>query len=570
MGNIKSLKTLTEKIYVYKKAEFEVELEAVYQNGFDFEEISLDIEFTSKKGKAYRHPAFLYKEYKPDENGQYTITDDSAPVWRIRISPMEEGVHSAKIILTEKGSVSDTYDFSFNAEESEDNRGFIKVEPTASKSFCFNNGEIYTPIGQNVCWGDKIDWNNRTCPETLHMQERILSKMHKYKANWTRFWLSASWDSGFFKANRNDRTDDFSGAFDRASRIDDYMEILEKNDMYACMVFYYHGMFNIGGANCDWENNAFNSANEYGYLEAAGDFFKNSRCIKEAKQYLRYISARYGYSRNIFCWEHFNEINFVDGDLDDIYEWHRIMTDWLRKNDAHGHMITTSSGQNRYTLCFDPMFDFIVFHRYGRCKNIKLIAHEAYLSVPYYDRPIMLEESGDSGFNIATQPITRHQQLWVGIMGNTPATAMEWFWDEWDRLGEKYNDPDFAYRDFKPVAEFAARIPRTDKKQRFTSYERIAFNHKQADVIGYCGEDYTYLWFYDTEYRADNQVITEIESSTFELMIDNGEYKFEWIDTYTGEVFLSETVVSKGKQIKHKTPVFTRDIALAVEKIKQR
>ena len=50
-------------------------------------------------------------------------------------------------------------------------------------------------------------------------------------------------------------------------------------------------------------------------------------------------------------------------------------------------------------------------------------------------------------------------------------------------------------------------------------------------------------------------------------MIDNGEYKFEWIDTYTGEVLLTETVVSKGKQLRHHTPVFTRDIALAVEKL---
>lgn len=568
MSKISSVKQLTKEIMVFKKAEFEVDINAVFKNGFDFEEISIDLEFTPENGKTYRHPAFLYKEYKPDENGQYTITDNSLPVWRIRISPMVSGKHNAKVVLKEKGSVTATYDLEFTAVENPDKRGFLKVEPEAKKTFCFENGEIYTPVGQNVCWGDKINWQESTSPETLDMQRRILSKMHKYKANWTRFWLSASWDTGFFKLNRDDRTDDFSGAFDRASRIDDYMDILEENDMYSCMVFYFHGMFNIGGANCHWHNNAFSAKSKYGYLTDAGDFFKNPRCIKEAKQYYRYMIARYGYSKNIFCWEHFNEINFCDGDLDDIYEWHRIMTDFIRETDAHNHMITTSSGQNRYTLCFDPMFDFIVFHRYGRCENIKNIAHEAFLSAPYYDRPIMIEESGDNGHGIATQPITRHQQLWVGIMGNTPATAMEWFWDEWDRLGEKYGDPDFAYRDFKPVAEFAARIPRKDKKMRFTSYERIAYNHPQADVIGYCGEDYTYLWFYDKQYRADNQVITEISSTTFQLMLENGEYRFQWIDPYTGDVLLTETLSPKGKQLHHHTPVFTRDIALAVEKIK--
>lgn len=567
MGIINSVKRLTKEICVYKKAEFEIGVDADFNNGFDFDEIALDIEFTAKSGKTYRHPAFLYKQYKPDQNGQYTITDDSAPVWRARISPMEEGLHAAKMVLCEKGEVTDTYEFSFCAVANSDNRGFIGVEPIAKKSFVFANGEIFTPIGQNVCWGDKINWKECSSPETLEMHKRILKKMHKYKANWTRFWISATWDTGFFNLNKNDRTDDFSGAFDRASRIDDYIDILEENDMYACFVFFHHGMFNIGGANCDWHNNAFSDKSKHGYLTDAGDFFKNPRAIKDAKQYARYISARYGYSKNIFCWQHFNEVNFCDGDLDDIYEWHRIMTDFLRKNDAHGHMVTTSSGQNRYTLCFDPMFDFVAFHRYGRCQNVKLIAHEAYLSAPYCDRPIMIEESGDNAYGIAVQPITLHQNLWVGIMGNTPATAMEWFWDERDRLGEKYDDPDYSYRGFKPIAEFAARIPRADKKQRFVSYERIAFNHKNADVLGYCGEDYTYLWFYDKDYRADNPEVREIDSGTFELMIDNGKYKFEWIDTYTGEVLLTETVMSKGKQIKHKTPVFTRDIALAVEKL---
>lgn len=566
MGIIKSVKQLTQEIYAYELAEFEVILDAKYKNGFDYEEISLDIEYTSNTGKKLIQPAFLYKEYTPDENGKYTVCDDSVPVWRIRISPTGSGEYTANVILTQNGTVCDKKSISFNVLSARDTRGFLKVEPTVRKAFAFDNGEIFTAIGQNVCWGDKVDWHNRTSSEDLAMQERILSKMHKYKANWTRYWTNASWDTGFFKAN--DRTDDFTCALDRAARIDGYIELLRKYDMYSCMVFYYHGMFNKNGPNTDWPNCAFNADNPHGYLTNPADFFNSPRCKKEAKQYIRYMVARYGYSRNIFCWEFFNEVNFTDGDPDDIHEWHREMTDFIRSIDAHGHMVTTSSAGNRVPIIFDDMFDYINMHRYGKTQNIKMIMHEAYLSASDYDRPIIMEESGDNAHGIATNPITRHQQFWVGIMGNTPATAMEWFWDEWDRSGEKYGDQDFAYRDFAPVAEFAARIPRKDKKQRFVSYERIAFNHSRADALGYCGDNYAYIWFYDKEYRADSPEVTTVESTTLELILENGDYTAEWIDTYTGKVFLKEDITVKGRFVKLNTPEWSRDIALAFEKKK--
>ena len=126
--------------------------------------------------------------------------------------------------------------------------------------------------------------------------------------------------------------------------------------------------------------------------------------------------ARYGFSRNIFSWELFNEVNFTDGDPDDIKSWHREMSEFIRKTDSHPHMVMTSSSVNRYPIIFDEMFDYINMHRYGDPGNPKMIAHEAYLAFYDFNRPIMLEESGFDGYHVSVNPIMRHQQQWVVIM----------------------------------------------------------------------------------------------------------------------------------------------------------
>lgn len=561
---IKSVKCISNSITAYEMFEMEVDIKEVQGNGFDFSELSVDFEYTDKCENKLTHPAFLYKEYLPNNMNRFTVCDSSAPVWRIRITPQNEGEYHAAVIVRENGIITDQAEFIFYASKCKDSRGFIKVEPTLHKAFMFQNGEIFTPIGQNVCWCDKVDWKNRTSSETIVMYDRIFSRMNKFRANWTRLWLSASWDLSFFK--KNDRTDDFSAALDRAARLDAIFKLYEKYDLYSVMVFYFHGMFNDGGANTDWENNAFNVNNPNGYLEKPGDFFVNPRCIKETKQYIRYMIARYGFSRNIFSWELFNEVNFTDGDPDDIKSWHREMSEFIRKTDSHPHMVTTSSSVNRYPLIFDEMFDYINMHRYGDPGNPKMIAHEAYLAFYDFNRPIMLEESGFDAYHVSVNPIMRHQQQWVGIMGNTPAGAMEWFWEEWDSLDSDNNDPYFSYRDFAPAAEFAKRIPRADKKQRFVSCERLALNDEHADVLGYNGEDYVFLWIYDRKYTVNNPVPVTISGVTMELMINSGEYIAEWYDTYKGEVFLTEQLTVKGDFVKIKTPEWSRDIALAITK----
>lgn len=563
-GKIKKAVCLTKEAAAYELFELEIIVEEVSGNGFDPDSLRLDLLLTMPDGTHRSHPCFLYKKANINADGVYSVDPQSPPVWRARITPPVEGTYTADICLFENNIKTDSLTVDFSVKPAKDLRGFIKVEESIHKAFQFENGQIFTPIGQNVCWDEKVNWKEHKSPETLEMYRGIFEKMHKFKANWSRLWLSAEWDFGFF--GRNCRTNDYSAVLHRAARLDDLLKLMEKYEIYCVMVLFHHGIFNDGGANTDWINNAFNITNPYGYLKKPAEFFTDSRAVKEARQYLRYIVARYGYSRNIFSWELFNEVNFTAGDSDEIRSWHRLMTEFLRKCDFHPHMITTSASINRYPLIFDDMFDYINMHRYGDPGNPKMIAHEAYLAFSDFDRPIIMEESGFDAYHPFTHYIARHQQIWVGLMANTPATAMEWFWGEWDKYTNGTDDIYYSYRDFAPAALFADMIPRKDPKQRFVSRERLALNHPRADVLGYNGEDYAYLWIYDALYTVKSPEPVTIENITMELWLENGDYTAKWFDTYKGEFFKEEKFTVKGRFISISPPKFKKDIALAIQR----
>lgn len=563
-GKIKKAVCLTREATAYELFELEIIIEGASGNGFDPDSLRLDLLLTMPDGAFRSHPCFLYKKANINAEGVYYVDPQSLPVWRARIAPTVEGTYTADICLFENNIKTDSLTLKFNVKPAKDLRGFIKVEESIHKAFQFENGQIFTPIGQNVCWDEKVNWKEHKSPETLEMYRGIFEKMHKFKANWSRLWLSAEWDFGFF--GRNCRTDDYSAVLHRAARLDDLLRLMEKYEIYCVMVLFHHGIFNDGGANTDWVNNAFNISNPYGYLKKPAEFFTDPRAVKETRQYLRYMVARYGYSRNIFSWELFNEVNFTAGDSDDIRSWHRLMTDFLRKCDFHPHMITTSASINRYPLIFDDMFDYINMHRYGDPGNPKMIAHEAYLAFHDFDRPIIMEESGFDAYQPFTHYIARHQQIWVGLMANTPATAMEWFWGEWDKYTNGTDDKYYSYRDFAPAAYFADMIPRKDPKQRFVSKERLALNHPRADVLGYNGADYAYLWIYDASYTVKSPDPVTIENITMELWLENGDYTAKWFDTYTGKYFKEEKFTVKGRFIRISPPKFEKDIALAIKR----
>lgn len=563
-SKIKGVGCLTGQPTAYKKLEFEIEVEALEGNIFDYEHISLELEFKSPEGKVYKHPAFFFRGYefedlrlvnpKPEDDG-----------WRIRITPKESGEYSAALRLFEDGGLTDEVLFSFNVGDNDDKRGNVGVEPVNRKTFCFEDGTPYIAIGQNACWsGWDVVWDKEDSKNTTLYLEQIYRRMGDHKANWTRLWMSQKYNSVIPLGSD---PADLYPALGRGILNDRLLEACAENGIYLDLVFFSHGIFiNNGSADRCWGENPFNIDNG-GYLENTGDFFNDERAKKDTKQYIRYMIARHGYSCNLFCWELFNEADAVEADPDDVINWHREMTAFIRENDCHGHMITTSACRNRSPLIFDDIYDFISMHRYSEPDNVKLIVHEAYMASSEFDRPILVAESGNSWRGPIMSEITRHHSVWTGIMGNTAGTAMNWWWDRVEKYENEIGKPLICYKDFAIAAEYAKRIPRNAEGCRFVMRERLACNKPFVEAMGYNGRDFAYIWLYDSRFTRKNPIDETVEVGDFEVILENGEYTAEWIDTWTGESVEKQIVTVKGNFARFSSPSFKRDIAVAIEKI---
>lgn len=560
---IKSVSCLSETAESQALLEFEVELSGLSGNVFDYEHISLDLHFKDSTGAEAVQPAFFYRAFE-FENFTLGRSRPERDCWRIRITPRHSGPYGAKLTLTVDGSAADSVTFGFNVSEGEEKRGQVTVEPINRRSFVFEDGSPFYAIGENVCWsGQDVRWPEESRYTTSYIEE-VYKRLHNHSADWVRLWMSPFYNSIIPRdGNPSQLYEGLGGAI----LTDRLFESLDENDLYVDLVLFYHGMFDSRGDNKNWKNCPFNIETDGGYLKNPSEFFVDERAKKDTKIYIRYMLARYGYSRNLFCWELFNEADACEADPDALLLWHREMTEFIRQNDCHSHMITTSASKNRSPLIFDGIYDFISMHRYGEPDNAKLIVHEAYMAASEFKRPILVAESGNSWRGPIMSLITRHQSVWSGLMGNTAGTAMNWWWDRVEEYEREIGKPLSCYKDFKIAANFVRRIPRSDPSIRFVMRERLACNKPFTEAMGYNGRNFVYLWLYDSRFTRKNPAAELIEAADFEVMLENGDYRAEWIDTWSGDIIKAETISVRGEFARIVSPPFRRDIAVAIEKI---
>lgn len=560
---IKSIACLSDCIESQSRLEFEVVVSNLQGNVFDYEHITLDFHFKDENGTQYVHPAFFYRgfEFENLYLGNPKPENDS---WRIRITPKVCGIYKANLVLTIDGIEVENVYFDFNVCKGKEKRGQITVEPINRRTFIFEDGSPFTAIGENVCWsGSDVRWPSDSKYTTSYIED-IYKKLHHHSANWVRLWMSPSYN-GIIP--RDDEPSNLYSGLGGAILTDRLFEALQENDLYVDLVLFYHGMFDSRGDNKNWENCPFNINTNGGYLRNPAEFFVDEQAKKDTKIYIRYLIARYGYSRNLFCWELFNEADSCEADPDDVLSWHRDMTQFIRQNDCHSHMITTSACRNRNPLIFDDIYEFISMHRYGEPDNAKLIVHEAYMAATEFKKPILVAESGNSWRGPLMSLITRHQSVWTGIMGNTAGTAMNWWWDRVDEYEKEIGKPLSCYKDFEIAAKFACRIPRNNPTIRFVMRERLACNKPFTEAMGYNGKNFVYLWIYDSRFTRKNPEEETIETADFEVLLENGEYKVEWFDTWSGDIVKTDVISVRGEFAHISSPSFKRDIAVAIEKM---
>jgi hypothetical protein len=293
------------------------------------------------------------------------------------------------------------------------------------------------------------------------------------------------------------------------------------------------------------------------------------QAISDAKKFMRYAVARWGYSTNVAAWEYFNEID--PGLPTD--RFYADVGKYLEQVDPYNHLRTTSTWHPSAKDCRHPDIDIGQLHHYMRPvtkENYKdevavIIDKTAFLREHSPTKPVLIGEFGlatpkwglSDDMKQDTEAVHFHNSLWASAFAGNSGTAMFWWWDQLDRQD--------AYGHYKPLADFLADVS-------FAGLRRLnaVASDNQLHILGSQANDRAYLWLSNPKAAWSSIVIennqpTEIKDAAISIKdLQPGTYNIEWWGTHEGRIIQKQQVSLKAGLLKIPVPPFTRDIACKI------
>ncbi len=592
------------ELSVGDKLEFSFNLPSTYRNPFDPEEISVDGHFTGPSGDEMVVPGFFYQDYE-----RYLVSDDEgrrlealdpkgAPGWKIRFTPLEAGMHTYEISITDAGGTRTTQPGEFDVQAG-DSLGFVRTCPDGGKGFVLDNGDYFFPIGFNYrspydvryesnilrerltdptqdCASSNVALDDGTFGYEENMEEMAghgMNFMETWMAPW---WLAIEWSPqriGFRGAGRYNLRN--------AWKLDRVMDAAAAHDIYVQLVLINHGQLS-SFVDAEWQDHPYNVENG-GFLQSPEEVFSDERARRLTKNMLRYIIARWGYSPYIFSWNLLNEMNLVGDNnrfwrSDEITEWFEEMTLYLKETDPWDHMVT-----GHFTGNFDSDIfriegvDYSANNAYYNVNNQDLVSRlrGTYNFHRRFDKPFLVAEYGGTSGGGTVRNLKRDLQvgLWAGY--TMPIAASPLFW--WNQLVRDQN----WYHIYESMVRFE-RIVGEDRRNmdifggwKLKLEEGVGEDrgdHGAAGQMMHCGEAGAYIgWFYNKQYVGnlrDELELGEITDLTLDISDIEAETEYKMIlwDTQSGEAYSElKTVLRPGEGIS--LPDFNKDIAVYLKEV---
>lgn len=335
--------------------------------------------------------------------------------------------------------------------------------------FYLGNGELFAPVGANVPWASSGG---------LKFHLSAIAEFQKEGLNWMRIWMShwgglnLEWRAAGQGASPPRGTLDLRVAADW----DKIVAAAEEKGVYLQIVLQHHGQYSTT-VNPNWKEHPWNAANRGGFLKTPDEFFSSPTAIGLTGLKYRYIVARWGYSPAVLAWELFNEVHWTDPinqrhDSSSVAQWHDVMADYIRRHDAHGHLVTTST-EDLASPIYAKM-DFYQPHLYA--ENILAAARGYALPLEKIERPIFYGEVGDDHMGLSDAQknagVAIVPPVWASLMGQGMDVAQPWLGEkllQTRRLGELGAVARFLratrlgergeLATFSAVVECSARVP---------------------------------------------------------------------------------------------------------------
>ena len=408
---------------VNEKIEAIFHINGNYTNVYDPDEVKVDAVITFPDGDSAQAPCFYYVNVK-HEAGQWTL-DPGYQAWMLRFSSGQEGTHHLKLKILDGDGPSETVAYLFNVAAGS-TAGVIKADTSNPQYYRHSTGEPFYPLGINIGWNSIEDYT------------KIINNLSQGNANTFRYWhtpfawQALEWDDDFYH--------EYEGlgfySQEAAAMSDSLLELCEAADVYMQLVLFQHGPFSEN-VNEMWETNPYNSANG-GFVDRAEEYFYNSQCKAQTKKLLRYIVARWAWSKNLFAWEFFNEVQFTGihnsqtpAWFPGVLQWHSEMSRYIESIDPYDHLQTTSASNEQLSLLDTIVtLDNLQYHLYeSETSLLKTQAdldyrfREELLNTSVINGEYGTDQQADTPFDV------QRDAIWNGIMTQVPRYM--WIWDHY-------------------------------------------------------------------------------------------------------------------------------------------
>jgi hypothetical protein len=252
-----------------------------------------------------------------------------------------------------------------------------------------------------------------------------------------------------------DRVGDYDAQQNRAFDLDRVFDMAEARGIYLHLGLYDHVFFNDHPDpsrrynHYHWGQNPYRTQLEG--VEEVVDFFTDPEALAFAKQKLRYLIARYGYSPSFFCVEFFSETdNFMAANRSyyvkhqaEIDAWNVALGEYLHQlSDQVLATTGTMNAKSAAAVWDSPASDFSTYHLYQSIKNTSYFTYSVTQRLlDQYDKPCMLAEYGlhmtseqgqrcgwDTNEGDPTTYSVMHNALWFSSFSGSFSTALIWYY----------------------------------------------------------------------------------------------------------------------------------------------
>jgi hypothetical protein len=519
-AQITNYKLLNQKISLYEKAEWDIELKAEWSNPYIFDDIALDMIIIPGKGKKYTLPCYYVSGHS-----------NSTSNWKARLAPIAPGNHKYYFVLTVKSKKKDSTAISTFSVEKSNKKGIL--QPSGNWTFQYSNGEHFRGIGKNIGWESREEDDSKYFRE-LHENpkynyEYMVRTLAANGGNFFRTWM-CQWNLPLEWKNpaNNKRYSSSDEHFNPSAilKMDRLVNLCDSLNVHFMLAIDAH--VNLMGD--FWKANNYNKQNG-GYAETISDFFTSEKAKLQYKNKLRYMVARWSYSPAIGAWEFFNEIDHVMfGPKDSVLISHQIITGWhhemstfLKQVDPYNHIVTTSISHREINGLNDVKnIDLNQKHIYCHTDGIP----EAIDEKLKHGKPFTVGEYGyhwDWGINFNEHAenfdADFRKGLWYGLFSPTPVLPMSWWWEFFDNRGT------IAY--ISKVRRIYDLMMQAGKGK----FVPFTVNTDAENIKPYavkCGKK-TFI------YLVNNSKISAMANLTFEANKNQKKLNYQMFNTLTGE-----------------------------------